>query len=132
MADLKTEFTSLGKTLGAIIATLTTLWFFGEPFADDYIEEHLESYDERKKKEWDEKKKLRGEKISEWSVLADKMGVAEDEVQIELGKLYRNTPEQFTKLENIVNDDYKYNKEQRNKIIKEFQFRIPETTLEKE
>ena len=72
----------LGTIAASISAILAMLWFIGEPALDDYVDSHIKAYEQRKKKEVSNKVKLR-------TLLSDKMGVADDEVHIELGKLYK-------------------------------------------
>lgn len=75
---MKESFLLLGKIAGALMAILTCLGFLGKPFLDDYIDAHIEAY----KVEASSKVKLR-------KLLSDKMGVDEDEVHIELGRMYK-------------------------------------------
>jgi hypothetical protein len=122
MPDLKKEFISLGKTLGAIIATLTALWFFGEPFLEDYVESHFDTYELKHEEENSKKVKLR-------NLLSDKMGVAPDEVHIELGRMYQSEKPENQKLWDAINADYKENKDIRNRIIRDIQYIYPGTNL---
>lgn len=96
MEKVKNEFLNLGKTLAAIVATLTAIWFFTEPFLEDYIQEHFETYDSRKKEEWKERK---SNIVSLTTLLSEKMGVDEDEVHIEIGKLYNSGNNTLLKIE---------------------------------
>ena len=71
-----------GSIAGSVVAILGLLWLLGEPFLEDYVDTHIRTYDERKKEEDSKSVKFR-------SLCADKMGVAEDEAHIELGKVYK-------------------------------------------
>ena len=73
---------TLGSIAGAIVAICGLLWTIGEPMLEDYVDKHIESYEERKEKENSKKVKLR-------TLLSNKMGVDDDEVHIELGKTYK-------------------------------------------
>jgi len=107
MMELKSEFVKFSKVMTAIVATLVSVWFFGEPFLEDYVENHFEAYDIKHKKENSQKVKLR-------KLLSDKMDVDEDEVHIELGRMYQAE---------------KVSKDKRNKIIKEIKYLYPQTVL---
>ena len=72
----------LGSIAGAIMAILTLLWFIGEPALERYVNTHIDSYEERKAEEATHKVKLR-------HLLGDKMEIADDEVHIELGRMYK-------------------------------------------
>ena len=73
----------LGTIAASISAILAMLWFIGEPALEDYVDTHIKAYEQRKKEEVSNKVKLR-------TLLSDKMGVADDEVHIELGKIYKD------------------------------------------
>jgi len=72
----------LGKIFGSMMGLCVALWFFGEPFLEDYVESHVKAYEKKHAQEMSSKVKLR-------ALLAGKMGCDADEVHIELGKLYR-------------------------------------------
>lgn len=86
----------LGKTLGSMVALCTALWFFGEPYLEDYVDNHIEVYDQKLAEEKSSKVKLR-------TLLAGKMGVEEDEVHIELGRLYKTEESKFLQSKQDVN-----------------------------
>jgi hypothetical protein len=48
--DIKTEGTSLIKTLGAIAASFGVVWTFVEPIVEDYIHEQIQIVQEEDKK----------------------------------------------------------------------------------
>ena len=120
--ELKSEFLKLSKTLTAIVATLGFVWFFGEPFLEDYVESHFDAYDANHKKENSEKIKLR-------FLLSEKMGCDPDEVHIELGRLYQAEKNERKKIYQYIDKDWKTSKEKRNKIIKEIKYIYPQTVL---
>jgi len=90
MKENKT-LTTLGTIAGSIVAILGLLWLLGEPFLEDYVDNHISTYDERKKEEDSQKVGLR-------HLLGDKMQVADDEVHIEIGKVYRHYSQEEKKL----------------------------------
>lgn len=123
------ELIGFSKTIVAIVSVLSGIWFIGQPLVDDYIDEHIQKNNEIKKQEWSKKDKLRDQ-------LSEKMGCAPDEVYIELGRMYKAEPDKFESINKQYNDiwkaieyDLQFNKQQRNKIIQEIKFLIPETTL---
>lgn len=122
MGNFKEEFVTLGKTLAAIIATLGSIWFFGEPFAEDYIESHFDTYELKHKEENSKKIKLR-------TLLSEKMGVDPDEVHIELGRMYKSEKTENKKIWDAIDADYKENKDAVNRIIQDIQYIYPGTTL---
>jgi len=75
---MKDAFILLGKIAGATMTMIALIGFLGKPFLDDHIDEHIEAY----KTEASTKQKLR-------KLLSEKMGVDEDEVHIEIGKMYK-------------------------------------------
>ena len=120
--DLKDNFILLGKTLGAIIATLTALWFFGEPFLEDYVDGHIKAHEQRLEEADLSKVKWR-------TLVSNKIGCDEDEAHIKVGKVVREEEEKLNKIWSTLDEDYRYNKEQRNKIVTEIQYIYPGTTL---
>lgn len=81
MKENKT-LTTLGAIAGSIMAILTLLWFIGEPALERYVDSHISTYEERKAEEDSKKVGLR-------HLLGDKMEVADDEVHIEIGHIYK-------------------------------------------
>ena len=81
MKENKT-LTTLGAIAGSLMAILTLLWFIGEPALERYVDSHISAYEERKAEEATHKVKLR-------HLLGDKMEIADDEVHIELGRMYK-------------------------------------------
>lgn len=79
--DNKTLITS-GSVAGAIMAILSLLWFIGEPALERYVDSHISTYEERKIEEDSKKIGLR-------HLLGNKMEVADDEVHIEIGHMYK-------------------------------------------
>ena len=69
----------LGKISGAVTAILILLGLIGEPFLDQYIETKME-----------EARIMDSSKVKLRKLLSDKMGVDEDDVHIEIGKMYRD------------------------------------------
>ena len=72
----------LGTIAASISAILAMLWFIGEPALEDYVKAQIKVHEEEQKEVNSKKVKLR-------TLLSDKMGVASDEVHIELGKIYK-------------------------------------------
>ena len=120
--------TDLGKILGAMMGLCIAIGFFGEPFLDDYVESHIEEYEEKHKEELSSKVKLR-------SLLASKMGCDQDEVHIEIGKMYREEKTVHAEIDSVdasikkevgnikflLDQDYNWNKSERRKILREIQ-----------
>ena len=123
--DIKTEFFGFSKMMSAIVGTCVALWFFGEPFLEDYVESHFEVYEKKHKEENSQKVKLR-------ELLSEKMDVDVDEVHIELGRMYKNEIPERKKLKELIDGDWKTSKERRNKIVKEIKDIYPETVLDYE
>ena len=126
------EIILFSKTMSAIVFVLSGIWFIGQPFLDDYIEEKITLHDEQKRKEWSQKSKLRDQ-------LSEKMGCDPDEVHIELGRLYKNEKSNIEKTEKELNNlwiqidnDFIKNKTQRNAIIRELKYWIPESEIKTE
>jgi len=86
MADLKTEFTGLAKTIAAIAASFGSVWYVAEPIVEDYFHGVIEKFHEEDIKE-------------------------------------------IKKLRLDLDNDYDYNKEKRNNIIKELKYLHPQTVL---
>lgn len=81
----------LGAGLGSIIAICTSLWFFGEPFLEDYVDSKIELYEKARIEASSSKVKLR-------KLHADEMGIPVDRVHIVEGAMY----DQYTKLKNLI------------------------------
>lgn len=79
----KISLTKLGTYAGSITAILALLWYIGEPALEKYVDGHIDSYEQRMRDKENSKAKLR-------HLLGDKMEVADDEVHIELGRMYKN------------------------------------------
>jgi hypothetical protein len=120
--ELKSEFLKFSKVMTAIVATLGSVWFFGEPFLEDYVESHIDAYELKHKEENSKKEKLR-------KLLSDKMLIPQDEVHIELGRMYQNEIGERNKLYEAIDNDYNHSKDKRNKIIKEIKKNHPNTIL---
>ena len=116
--DVKSEFLNFAKVMAAIVTTLGSVWFFGEPFLEDYVESHFDSYEIKHKEENSRKAQLR-------DLLGVKMGVPSDEVHIELGHMFKNK----RKIYETIDADYIEAKNKRNKIIKEIKNIYPNTIL---
>ena len=71
-----------GSIAGAVMAILALVGFLGKPHLEDFIEAEIKKYDTEEKADESKKTKLR-------RLLGDKMEVADDEVHIEIGKLYK-------------------------------------------
>jgi len=123
--DIKNEFFAFSKMMSAIVGTCVALWFFGEPFLEDYVDSHFEKYEKEHKERNSQKVKLR-------SLLSEKMGVDEDEVHIELGRMYKNEIPERNKIKELINSDWKVSKDRRNKIVKEIKYIYPNTVLDYE
>jgi len=79
----KISLAKLGTYAGSIMAILALLWFVGEPALELYVDGHISAYEVKKEKEASDKVGLR-------HLLGGKMEVADDEVHIELGRMYLN------------------------------------------
>ena len=116
----------LVKVFGPIMGLCTVLWFFGEPFLEDYVESHIEAYEKKHAQELSGKVKLR-------TLLASKMGCDTDEVHIEIGKMYREEKTVRTSIDSLdasikkevlnikylLDEDYSFNKSERIKILRD-------------
>ena len=91
MSEERNHLSHYGSIAGSVMAILGLLWLLGEPFLEDYVDNHISTYDERKKEEDSQKVSLR-------HLLGDKMQVADDEVHIELGKVYKSYSKDELKL----------------------------------
>ena len=120
--ELKGEFVKFSKVMTAIVATLGCVWFFGEPFLEDYVQSHFESYEIKHKKENSQKVKLR-------KLLSDKMDVDEDEVHIELGRMYQAEKIERDKIYKAIDKDFIFSKKRRNDFVREIKFLHPQTLL---
>ena len=103
---------NLGSICGALMAILTLVGFIGEPFLEDYVNSRIEGYEEKRRIEESNKVPLR-------KLLSDKMGVADDEVHIELGKAYKK----------IIEEDIEKLKEFDVKVKKEIGYYHPDNLL---
>lgn len=90
------SLTKIGAWAGSLTAIFAFLWLMGEPFLEDYVDSHISTYEERKKEEESHKVSLR-------HLLGDKMGVSDDEVHIELGRLYKNENRLKHRVDSLVN-----------------------------
>ena len=82
------DIKKIGTFLGSLIASLTAIWFFAEPFLEDYIHNQTEKYiqgdsfklfvDKTIEKYELENLKSKENKQSFREILSDKMGVPED------------------------------------------------------
>jgi len=116
----------LGKILGSMMGLCVAVWFFGEPFLEDYVSSHIEQYEEKHKQELSSKVKLR-------SLLSSKMGCDIDEVHIEIGKMYReektvrtsidsldaSIKKEVLNIKHLLGEDYRFNKSERIKILRD-------------
>jgi len=101
---------SLGVNLSSIMAVIVGLWFFGKAPFNTKVDERINLFltsaamqiyiDDVIKKHEAEQIKTNSKKVKLRKLLANKMAVAEDEVHIEIGKLYKAEPEQIK--ENII------------------------------
>ena len=88
------SLTKLGAYAGSITAILALLWYIGEPALERYVDNHIQTYDERVEEEESNKVGLR-------HLLGDKMQVADDEVHIELGHLYKKEVSLYKKIDSL-------------------------------
>ena len=86
----------LGGAAGAIMAILGLLWFIGEPALERYVDTHIDAYEERKAEEASDKVSLR-------HLLGGKMEIADDEVHIELGRMYLKEKTLFIEIDSLTN-----------------------------
>ena len=84
----------IGKILGSMMGLCVAVWFFGEPFLEDYVESHIEAYEIKHAEEVSGKKKLR-------SLLANEMGCDTDEVHIELGRMYKEEKSVHAEIDSV-------------------------------
>jgi len=101
---MKNNITIIGGVAGSVMAILTLVGFLAEPFLEDYVNARIELHEAEVRAENSAKVGLR-------TLLGQKMGVADDEVHIELGHQYRNEGEAIEK-------QRKFNEA----VIKEFNF----------
>jgi len=110
----------LGTISGSLMAILGLFWFIGEPALERYVDAQIQLHEERKKEE------PAGVKLRE--LLGYKMGVANDEVHIEIGNLYRNAPITRSKVDSLIDivvELQKYHKA----VNKEFDYYHPDNLL---
>ena len=81
----------LGAGLGSIVAICTALWFFGEPFLEDYVQYRIEVYDKQKTASQPSKVKLR-------ELYSEEMSVPSDRIHIIEGNMYK----QYLKIKNMI------------------------------
>jgi hypothetical protein len=81
------SLTKLGAWAGSITAIIALLWLIGEPALEGYVDSHINTYEERRS---EEEKAKNSDKIPFRHLLGGKMEVADDEVHIELGRMYQN------------------------------------------
>ena len=107
----------LGTISGSLMAILGLFWFIGEPALERYVDAQIQLHEERKKEE------PAGVKLRE--LLGYKMGVANDEVHIEIGHLYKNGIIYKSKTDSLiilVNDLNRFKKS----VKKEFDYYHPD------
>lgn len=140
---LKGEGASLLKTLGAIAASLAAVWTYAEPVVEDYVHNQIEIVHQEDLKEINQLKgqievlekaveENGGVTVSMVTLLSDKMNVDEDEVHIELGKLYRKNKSLYVKVDSLrkqVDLDYSHGVRMRRKIQEAIKSWHPESTL---
>ena len=110
----------LGTISGSLMAILGLFWFIGEPALERYVEAQIQLHEELKKEE------PSGVKLRE--LLGYKMGVANDEVHIEIGHLYKNGIIYKSKTDSLiilVNDLNRFKKS----VKKEFDYYHPDNLL---
>ena len=120
--DYVSELSLLAKVIAAIIAICGGIWFFGEPFLEKYVDSHIKAHEQRLEDADLSKVKWR-------SLISTKIGCDEDEAHIKVGKVVREEEENLKKIWATIDEDYNYNKAQRNKIISEIIYIYPSTTL---
>ena len=91
---MENKLSHYGSIAGSVAAILGLLWLIGEPHLKTYINDNIEQYDIEQKEANSKKVKLR-------TLLSTKMGVADDEVHIELGKQYKNEKKLHFKLDSL-------------------------------
>ena len=101
----------LGTICGSLMAILGLFWFVGEPALERYVDAQIELHDELEKKESSGTVKLR-------ELLGYKMGVENDEVHIELGRLYKNNKFISKKLDSVLTVLNRFDKA----VLKEFNY----------
>lgn len=94
----------VASIIGSVVGICIGVWYFGEAPLQNYVDGRIKAYMvspefkmfvditvERAKNEAVEQKKQNDSgKVKLRTLFSDKMGVPEDEVHIEMGKLYRN------------------------------------------
>lgn len=114
---MKNNLTIIGSAAGSVMAILTLTAFLSEPFLEDYVNYRIELHDQ-------EVKKVDSAKIGLRTLLGQKMGVADDEVHIELGRMYKA----------FIIEDYQKDIEEiqkfNAKVLKGFNYYHPTNLLE--
>ena len=111
---MKNNLSIIGGAAGSVMAILTLIGFLAEPFLEDYVNARIELHEAEVEAENSAKVGLR-------TLLGQKMGVADDEVHIELGHQYRNEGETIEALE--------YQKRFNAAVVKEFNYYHPNNLL---
>jgi predicted metalloendopeptidase len=86
--------TIIGTACGSMMAIIGLVAFLAKPFLAEFVDTHIETYDQAKKEEDSKKEKLR-------KLLGGKMGIEEDEVHIEIGKMYKSEKEKEQAIEDL-------------------------------
>lgn len=100
------RLTHYGSIAGSVMAIFALVGLLGKPHAIDFIDNEIESYDKRKKEE-DLKK------IPFRVLLSEKMGLDDDEVHIELGRMYKNEIKLHKTIDSLENEIGKLKTEDR-------------------
>ena len=109
-----------GTIAGSIMAILGLFWFIGEPALELYVNNQIELHEANKKVE------PSGVKLRE--LLGYKMGVANDEVHIEIGHQYKQQKRIINSMDSIlslINELKRFD----NAVIKEFKYYHPDNLL---
>lgn len=84
-----------GSIAGSVMAIFALVGFLGEPHLKDFIDTEIQEYDKLQQEKNSNKVKLR-------HLLGGKMGVADDEVHILLGKQYKNEQRLYSEVDSIL------------------------------
>lgn len=127
----KSIFNNIGASATTVVSVIAAVWYLGEPIFNDKVDKRVREFTKSPEMKVfvdgiieREKQKAMNEQPSTVKLrklLSDKMGIDEDEVHIEIGRMYQNENKHQTNA-----------KDKRNKIVEEFKLYHPETKLKYE
>ena len=110
----------LGTISGSLMAILGLFWFIGEPALERYVEAQIQLHEDNRKQE------PSGVKLRE--LLGYKMGVANDEVHIEIGRQYKHQKMLVNEVDSISKIVFELN-DFKKMVEKEFDYYHPDNLL---